>query len=86
MSPQPQDDPPSAAPADPAPASRLRSRLIWLAGALTVGTAAAWLVHAVTHSEAALLAVPAALALAWLRVGTPQDCAPVGHQDARRTP
>lgn len=86
MSPQPQDAPPSAAPADPAPASRLRRRLIWLAGALALGTAAAWVVHAVSHSEAALLPVPAALAMAWLRVGTPQDCTPASRQEARRTP
>jgi len=60
----------------------MRRRLALLGLTLGAGSLGAWLVHAWTDSAYAVLVAPATLALAWLFVGTPQDCTPDARGDA----
>lgn len=64
----------------------LRNRLAWLAGCLSagaaVGMAGAWF----TGNPYWYLAIPAALALGWLRVANPEECTPPATRRAGRAP
>ena len=71
--------------AAPSPRS-LRNRVTWFVVCLSAGAAAGMAGAWFTGNPSWYLAIPAALALGWLRVANPDECAPPTTRHAGRAP
>lgn len=71
--------------ASPRPRS-LRNRLAWFVLCLSAGAAAGMAGVWCTGNPSWYLAIPAALALGWLRVANPDECTPPATRRAGRAP
>lgn len=64
----------------------LKNRLVWFVVSLSAGAAAGMVGTWFTDNPYWFLAIPAVLALGWLRVANPDECTPPATRRAGRAP